>query len=447
MTSFNMSNENISTHLQISQLNTLVFRTTLIPSFIYICMLLVIGIPGNALVCFIYQFKIRNRSLSSNIFILALSWFDLINCLVSLPIEIKFILNFVQFDEPIICKLSRFLTFFCNNASATILMAIAVDRLVAFLSGPVRRRLKPKITKGIVVMAMVIAGSVSWPMLFFFGTYTLPLSNGVVIKSCTITNTYINSQPVIIFTIVLLSLHILFDLALFGIYSVIGKRICYDINMINLRQENTSQSNSVKLQFRKHSDSSNEEAYITRDHEIPKSRSTSPCRMKINFVSQESRSSTKLLLGNQDSLELSQITTSTEDDYCNNESKTTRNNNKTNAKQSKHRQSPSASECKIFNRHGTASRTSFMLFIVTMAYVISFMPYCVIVLVRQVSQATFYERQSNTEKAIYQLFLRSYALSSAINPIIYSLMNPSFRKKCKHAISEVIHSLGSKEKS
>jgi hypothetical protein len=26
-------------------------------------------------------------------------------------------------------------------------------------------------------MAMVIAGSVSWPMLFFFGTYTLPLSN------------------------------------------------------------------------------------------------------------------------------------------------------------------------------------------------------------------------------------------------------------------------------
>jgi hypothetical protein len=88
-----------------------------------------------------------------------------------------------------------------------------------------------------------------------------------------------------------------------------------------------------------------------------------------------------------------------------------------------------------------------MLFIVTMAYVISFMPYCVIVLVRHVSHATFYETQSNTEKAIYQLFLRSYALNSAINPIIYSLMNPSFRKKCKHAISEVIHSLGSKEKS
>ena len=71
MNEINVSTDNVTDFTEISQLNSDVFQSTLIPSFIYTWILLLIGIPGNALVCYVYQFKIRNKQFSSNIFILA----------------------------------------------------------------------------------------------------------------------------------------------------------------------------------------------------------------------------------------------------------------------------------------------------------------------------------------------------------------------------------------
>ncbi|CAC5366453.1 unnamed protein product [Mytilus coruscus] len=431
MISGNNSTESDLEHIQISQLNKLIFETTLIPSYVYILLLMVIGVPGNALVCYIYQIKIRNRQLSSNIFILALSWFDLVNCVVSLPIEIKFLSSLIMFDQPILCKLSRFLTFFCNNASSIILLTIAIDRLIAFLSGPVRRRLKPNTAKIIVVIAIFISAAVSWPMIIFFGTFTFPLGNGEMGKSCLIVNKYAKSKQTIVFTISLLSLHVVFDLTFFIIYSIIGKKICYDSGLIALHSiANGRGGCSPVMKIRKQSDSSNADANLTQD--TSRSRSTSPYRVELNCISKECGSSVGLQT-NRNSLEITKLMTESNG----NNLKHTRS--KARVKPCSKRVSPSSSECKIFNRRTTVNRTSFILFIVTMAYVISFMPYCVIVVVRHASKTSFYEELSNAEKAVYQIFLRSYSLSSAINPIIYSLINISFRKKCKQTFYEFVY--------
>lgn len=431
MISGNNSTKGDLEHLQISQLNKLIFETTLIPSYIYILLLMIIGIPGNALVCYIYQIKIRNRQLSTNIFILALSWFDLVNCVVTLPIEIKFLTNLIMFDQPILCKLSRFLTFFCNNASSIILLTIAIDRLNAFLSGPVRRRLKPNTAKIIVVIAIFISAAVSWPMIIFFGTFTFPLDNGGTGKSCLIVNKYVKSKQTIVFTILLLSLHVIFDLTFFIIYSIIGKRICYDSGLIALHSiENGRGVCSPVIKIRKQSDSSNGDAYLTQD--MSRSRSTSPYILELNCISKECESNVGLP-SHRDSLEMSKLMTESNEHSFKNSSCKTR------ATLYTKKVSPSSSECKIFNRRTTVNRTSFILFIVTMAYVISFMPYCVIVVIRHASKTSFYDELSNAEKAVYQIFLRSYSLSSAINPIIYSLINLSFRKKCKQTFYEFVY--------
>ena len=221
-----------------------------------------------------------------------------------------------------------------------ILMAIAIDRLVAFVSGLNRRRLKPFMSKIIVFVAVCVSASISWPMLFFYGTKTFSLGRNLAGKSCHITHQYIGCTAYAVFTIALLTVNILFDVLFIVIYSIIGKKICYDGGFSKNRNRSSSLSGS-----------------------------------------------------------------------------------------------------KIFNRRTSASKTTFMLFIVTMVFVISFVPYCVIVLIRHVTEGNMYIKLNNHVKAVYLLCLRSHALSSAINPVIYSFVNVSFRRKCKMAIYELFYIL------
>lgn len=434
MNKYNISQEaSLEIRVNLSNKNLYVFTQTLIPSFVYILLLALIGIPGNALVCYVYKIKIRNNQLSSNIFILALSFFDLINCLTSLPIELDLLLNFVKFDKPVLCAGSRFITFFCNNASSVILLAIALDRLVAFLSGPIRRRLEPYMAKCIIVIAALISGCLSWPMFVFFGTYEIPLGQGVIGYTCSIKKQFVKSTKIRIFTIALLSLHILFDLLFLIIYSIIGKRICYDSGLVSHRSKDNNVDVLIQQQKRKHSDSSTDEDYGKQKVK------TNDSEIRLNFISKGRSENTKLSIINKVSSD-SELTTITAADECTgNTPQEPKQNNIGHSKTfdilRTQRASPSPSECKIFNRRTTANRTSFMLFIVTMAYVISFLPYCVLVVVRHVSKGTFYSELNATQKTMYQFFLRSYCLSSAINPVIYSFINASFRRKCKEAIA------------
>ena len=84
-----------------------------------------------------------------------------------------------------------------------------------------------------------------------------------------------------------------------------------------------------------------------------------------------------------------------------------------------------------------ARKTSSMLFIVTIVFLFTFAPYCVIAILRNVN-SDFYKNLSKTGKTFYHLFLRSYLLISAVNPILYSVLNIKFRQQCKHLVSRLI---------
>ncbi|CAG2232016.1 unnamed protein product [Mytilus edulis] len=261
----NVSHESIPfSKWDLPRWNQYIFERNMLPSFVFILLLLIIGVPGNSLVCYIYHFKIRNRKLSSNIFILALSWLDLINCALTLPFELFVISNYVQFDNPIICKFARFISFFCNNATSVILLSIAIDRLRVFMSGPRRLRLQASTSNLIVGLAMVISAFISWPMLLFFGTWRFSLPNGVTGEMCLITNYYmLNNHPVEAFTWTLLTVHLIFDVLFVIIYSVIGKRICIDTKATRSMSASSEHAHSFRVDFRKGSDSSAEDDVFT----------------------------------------------------------------------------------------------------------------------------------------------------------------------------------------
>ena len=85
------------------------------------------------------------------------------------------------------------------------------------------------------------------------------------------------------------------------------------------------------------------------------------------------------------------------------------------------------------HRRGTLHpvRTSRMLFIISMAFLVSFLPFFVIVLMRSaIGSSSFLASLSETELGVVSIFIRSTLLSNAVNPVIYGLLSTHFRREC-----------------
>ena len=75
-------------------------------------------------------------------------------------------------------------------------------------------------------------------------------------------------------------------------------------------------------------------------------------------------------------------------------------------------------------------RTTGIFFAVSLAFVVSFLPY-LIANVLKFSKVAFHDMHSVGEEVLYNLLVRSFFISNFINPLIYSVLNRNFRKETK----------------
>lgn len=87
----------------------------------------------------------------------------------------------------------------------------------------------------------------------------------------------------------------------------------------------------------------------------------------------------------------------------------------------------SGSKAYIKNQR-TARRTTFVMFLVTIGFICSFLPHLT---VRQFKSKFVADGSSTGSEAVYKILTRSYFLNCAVNPIIYSIFDSRFRKACK----------------
>ncbi|CAC5405825.1 unnamed protein product [Mytilus coruscus] len=75
-------------------------------------------------------------------------------------------------------------------------------------------------------------------------------------------------------------------------------------------------------------------------------------------------------------------------------------------------------------------KTTLMLLVVTMVYILSFLPFLGVVIQRSISPVVplLYKGEYDT---VYEALYRSYLLNCAVNPVIYSFCNANFRKDCR----------------
>lgn len=390
------------------QVNHDIFVKHLLPSMIYVSILLAMGIPGNTLILYVYG-KLWNKT-TSRIFILALAAFDLFNSLCSISIEIFILVRFLIFDIPTLCKVSRFITCILNNGSTFILVVIAYDRFRRICQ-PLRVPFNPKIAKKIVMYSVIFGFLTGWPALFLYGTFSVPIpipqTNYVVVgKTCLIDDAMTSKIYPLLWIMFLLLSHFSVDITLVVLYTCVGRAVF----------KRRSKLKTLKGSYKK-ADAST--TYNSSDTiEVLDAPSPKKKNMKnMSFIFFRDRNSVQM-----------------------------KNNGFAEGRRSsKIKDLAIPLEKKLKTRNIRAGRTTVMLFLVTVVFIVSYIPHTTIVILRSLRGKEFYIGLSDTGKVVYQLLLRSYFLNCVLNPVVYCFVNKQFRKECKNVFSKIFCSCGADE--
>ena len=143
-----------------------------VPSFSFVCFLIVIGLPGNIMAILVYATQLKKGV--ARYFILTLAVSDLITCSCVAPLELWIMTHFWTFSYQGLCKTFRFVAYGVNNISSLILLAIAFERY-RLICRPWKQKFSTRCSKVICVLVIFLAALTSAPMIFIYGTFTVPL--------------------------------------------------------------------------------------------------------------------------------------------------------------------------------------------------------------------------------------------------------------------------------
>ena len=383
------------------------------PAIVYTFLLMLIGTPGNGVVLYIYYFKWKKSS--SRMFILFLAVLDMLNCVTTLPIEIIIMRYTVVFDIPWICKISRFSTFFLNTASAAILVAIATDRFKR-ICRPWSNQFSASVSRNICIGCILVACVLTWPVLVFYGTRYVVIGNAVG-TACLVENSFDESSYPHIYFVFMMSLTILVFGSLSTLYYFVGLQI-YKHKLFKQKRYDKGKGKGkgkVKSSLGKineniepingYSDQNVTDEKIETDKFELDSGKISTCMCECPK-------------DNTNEIEVVDTLTTLEAGKANSHEISTTDGNIIS--------STEPCNCKCVNFRLRIGKSTLMLFLITLAYIISFLPYYTLAIIRQSNEELF-TQLSDTAYMAYHVFLRSYQLSSAINPIIYCFCNAQFR--------------------
>lgn len=496
----------------LEQYNDGVFMYKL-PAVIYTSFMMVLGIPGNSIVFYVYFFRWRRST--SRIFILFLAALDMVNCATTLPMEIFIMRYSLKLDYPFLCKISRYSTYVMNCSSAMILLGIATDRYKR-ICRPYQGTFSEKQSKYICIFSIVCSMSTTWPALVLYGTRELNL--GVVTGySCLLQNKFDQTPyPVVFFGIMITTTMSIFAV-LTALYYFVGKQIyihrnfklknCTHVQKVEDEKSVTVRA-SEKSTFEKSKGSNNvqnSDSAVDRANNETVNGNQTKCNengqpgIVVQNVDENKQDNDS---GNENDFDEDQLRPyqlgvplpcadiGTSCGLLDVPSQCQNNNHgsfsersllepstrdvsfdsrvsseqgiefippprQSSPQRKKPKQKRKTKRVRYMLVRGASTlhasgrghcnncltvrigRSTLMLFLITLAYVISFLPFYIIVIVRQTNEE-FIRGLSKAGYMAYEITLRSYLLSSAINPLIYSFCNAQFREYCKDLFLRVI---------
>ncbi|XP_076468286.1 uncharacterized protein LOC143299069 [Babylonia areolata] len=91
--------------------------------------------------------------------------------------------------------------------------------------------------------------------------------------------------------------------------------------------------------------------------------------------------------------------------------------------------------CRVPRKRGAVktipSRTTLMMFVLTAAFIVSYLPFLIVNILRALTEAYFDEGLGNSALNGYNIALRSYFVNCAANSIVYGFCSARFRQECR----------------
>ncbi|KAI8779039.1 neurotensin receptor type 1 [Biomphalaria glabrata] len=426
----NLTNDERKLYLSaLQQESTIAF----IPTFVYLGLLAVVGIPGNSLVIIVYLTKMTIKPLS--IFIISMAVIDLIICTLILPGEFYHLFHVWDFPEKLVCQFYLSVSAWLVISSGLMLVAIAIIRYM-MICNPLKKQVTPTRAKCICSLNIFIAIVVSIPHGILQGKHSRQTQHpNIVGYYCQVDDSYVETIWPTLDSAFFFLLFIVTSFIVTYCYVRIGcfiRRHGKNVHQRNYSPATLKVANDVEM--------SHTDLKVTDMKTQNKSCSTYAVQTAINDTSES-------VVAISD---LSEINTENN------------NNIKTNFKKYNVDESfppknlgrdvystddivldgivtkqkgdftiPSHGKqvCFLKKNRKHLIRTHLMMLTVTLVFFLGFLPYLGLNVLIAVSPETVILLQG-WSLAIYQLFLNSYLVNCAVNPVIYSLMDQKFKNIC-----------------
>ncbi|PVD32436.1 hypothetical protein C0Q70_07870 [Pomacea canaliculata] len=414
-----------------------------LPSIMFVCALLVMGLIGNTLAFLVYR---KFSPSSTRTYILAISAVDLSTNLISYPtslVEMSFHYTFVHAWQ---CSLIRFVTSAQIIASALILVAVALDRHRRVCQS-LKKQQTPTDALRAVVICAIVAGVVSIPYGVMTGnaTFTIHAYNMTGIM-CSLDDRYEGS----LFHVLYQSLTGVGMFTSLAIMCVSYTRIACHVRQHRKRMAAVDQASAC------HSASSGNTYTVATTlsgfHKV--GASVSDEKESSHIQDQRLHSTSCPPCGGSNLSVSAHVATSEQSDLL----LQSYHQQDNSPPKPGHLESPNKSmtpRLQLFalkklkkkktdgggqhGQHGDkakqmSSRTTLIMFLLTAIFIVSFMPYWATVSVRVVIGIDIHTLPLWLLN-LHAIAVQSFFISSSVNALVYACCSAKFREECRHLCS------------
>ena len=464
-----------------------------------ISVIILLGTLGNLLVLATYLKQINKNS--TNFFIFCLAIFDLTSCVVALPVEMAALLQPLTYEYPWLCKLHKFIAFSADLASGYTIVCISFDRYLR-IARP-HKRFSRRTCRRAVVFVVCISVLVSSMALFVYGSEKVVSvldHRELVGHKCGIDEVAEETVIPLVFISVILAAFVIGVIILLTVYIRLGilvrrwnkGRIKSAGNRRFPKSVGTSDDSSSKCENK--SQKFRTEIYpyqvplLAKDISLLKSKSKGGVSdfMNVNVtksgyndaVTQDNEVNAEKVKATEQTLTDNEISETEENSVASLPivrpgivKEMTRSLEKNGFKipdpsvhfdgtatlplrkmssaqreQNKRKVGTRKKSLVVISdlkKRMTLSKTTTMFIVATFAFVACHVPY-VCVKVALVTVPDLEDSLTLTQTVFYRLAEYSFTVSSCVNPLIYSFLNPRFRSECRTLIVAILKKVNCK---
>ncbi|KAL8613877.1 hypothetical protein ACOMHN_032867 [Nucella lapillus] len=389
----------------------------ILPVLIIFGVIFVLGVLGNSLTIYIYFNKFK--ATWSRTAIVTLGILDLISCLVAIPGEVVDLRFSFNYESDVMCRISRACATFPNVASGIMLTTVAFDRY-RLICLPLKSSATRRHAWKHVLMVLTMSLIVTWPAAIVYGTKAKETGISHVTGSeCSFSDLVKDTKYPLIYNAVLACVFLFAFTAMIVFYFCIGRQIYrqgeFRKMLLNMRDRRRNTHSDLETSMVSDPDGGGDLSHgnsSENPHQSASEKSKESTEMKKKGHSDSQPASPSCPVsppcpGSSQRPKLS------------------------------HQRSIIQRIRKKSSVDSRTRKTTMMLFLISIVFVLSFLPHLAIKLVK-ILDKDFLKEASTQRFIYYNLAARSYFLNSFVNVFIYGFCSFRFRREAKKALRKVL---------